>query len=350
MPMIIRQTTADDKIAWNQYVNQHVEASPYHNYAWVESVSEAYGHPNVSLIALNDGKVVGILPIINMKTPLSGHFLCSLPYCDVGHALADNPKITSELLTHLQQLKTSSGAKKIEYRDRAQVPENSPPTSDNLQMQKVLMLLALPESSEVLFKGFKSKLRSQIRKAEKNGLTYQLGNSSELLNAFYRILTINMRKLGSPVHSHAWFKALRKNYQDELLISIVYSEKTPVGGAIVLRNNNKASIPWASTLAEYNRLAPNMMLYWSLLKEITDTGATEFDFGRSTFGEGTFKFKKQWGAEPQLLNWFLPGEQPPLEKPGEPSQLRRIIEKTWPKLPLGLTTQLGPKIRKYISL
>ena len=351
MGLQIRRALASDKTRWNRYIHAHPGATAYHNFAWVESVEQAYGHPNISLIALDNEKVVGLLPIIKLRNPFSGDALCSLPYCDLGHAVADNRQTLSALLKQLQQLKESVGAKQIEYRDNAPHRVASATSADELQGVKVRMLLTLPETSGLLMKGFKSKLRSQIRKAEKNGLTYQIGNNQKLLDAFYQILIYNMRKLGSPVHSKEWYRALRDNYQEELLISIVYTENRPIGAGIVLRNGNKASIPWASTLAEQNHLAPNMLLYWSLLKEVTDSGVKEFDFGRSTYGEGTFKFKQQWGARPLALNWALPGQPPPApEKQATPGNLRKIVEQTWARLPIGLTTLIGPKIRKYISL
>lgn len=349
MELVVRQATAADKAIWNKYVYTHPMATPYHNYAWVESVVHAYGHPSVSLLALADDKVVGVLPIIKINIPLSGTTLCSLPYCDVGYALANNDRVTAALLQGLEQLKHESNARRIEYRDTA--TDTRPESDEKMTGKKVRMLLALPEASELLMKSFKSKLRSQIHKAEKNGLTYQLGNSPALIDAFYDILTLNMRRLGSPIHSSRWFHTLRNNYQDDILVSIVYTDDTPIGGGIVLRNNQKACIPWASTLAEYNRLAPNMLLYWSLLKEVTDTGSTEFDFGRSTFGEGTFKFKQQWGAQPQALEWFLPGESNSHpDQPSEMGRLRSMIENIWRRLPVGVTRVVGPKVRKYISL
>lgn len=351
MGLYIRQTTNADKVRWNQYIHAHPLATAYHNFAWVESVEQAYGHPNLSLVALDDDMVVGVLPVVKMKLPLSGHFLCSLPFCDLGHALADSEQIVAALLEKLQQLKNSSGAKYIEYRDTAQPVANSSTTTANLQRKKVRMLLTLPESSEQLMKDFKAKLRSQIRKAEKNGLTYNTGNSPKLLDAFYQIFIQNMRKLGSPVHSKAWYQALRENYNSDFLISVIYTGSTPIGAGIVLRNGDKACIPWASTLAEFNRLAPNMLLYWSLLKEVTDSGTKEFDFGRSTFGEGTYKFKQQWGAQPIPLNWSLPGQQQsPSDEQVKPGKIRKIVEQTWSMLPIGITTLIGPKIRKYISL
>ena len=351
MQLEIRQVNSSDKALWNAYVESHPQASAYHAFAWVESVEQAYGHPNASLIALKDKQVVGVLPISKMLKPFVGHSFCSLPFCDIGYALSDNDETTSVLLEHLQKLKTDTGAKKIEYRDSEHIDSQQKVDTTDLKGKKVRMLLSLPDTSDILLKSFKSKLRSQIRKAEKNGLTYQIGNSTELLNAFYQVFKYNMRKLGSPVHGFDWFKTLQKNYQENFILSVVYYENTPVGGGIVLRNGVKTCIPWASTLAEYNRLAPNMMLYWSLLKEVSDSGAKEFDFGRSTFGEGTFKFKEQWGAQPVALNWELPGQQTTqATNQTGPGNLRSLVEKSWSKLPIGVTTTLGPKIRKYISL
>lgn len=351
----IRQAIASDKAAWNLYVHSHSQATPYHDFSWVESVEEAYGHVNVSLIALNNDKLVGILPIVKMEHPFFGHSLCSLPFCDLGHALADNQEILNALLSQLQHLKESCGAKYIEYRDTARDMYRSTLdiTSDEnkLEGKKVRMLLSLPETSDQLMSGFKSKLRSQIRKSDKNGLTYQVGNNPELINAFYQVFIHNMRKLGSPVHSKSWYQALRKHYQDDLLVSIIYTQNIPIGAGIVLRNGTKACIPWASTLAEFNHLAPNMLLYWSLLKEVTDSGAKAFDFGRSTYGEGTFNFKQQWGAEPLALNWSrLEQQESPSDEHATPSKLRGMIEYGWSRLPLSMTTMIGPKIRKYISL
>lgn len=350
MAITIRPANPADKRQWNAYVHAHPNACAYHNFAWVESVEQAYGHPNKSLIALEDDKVVGVLPVTKMQAPLSGHYYCSLPFCDMGYAIADNDQTLTTLLEKLREMKQASGGKKIEYRDTSEATDPSI-SKEELQGKKVSMLLPLPETSEALLKGFKSKLRSQIRKAEKNGLTFKTGNSQQFIDEFYQVFIYNMRKLGSPVHSKAWYNSLLKNYQDDIVVSIVYTENTPIGGGIVLRNGERACIPWASTLPEYNRLAPNMLLYWSLLEVVTDSGVREFDFGRSTFGEGTFKFKQQWGAQPRPLNWFMPGEKPPVqEESGPPGKLRKLVEQTWPKLPIGITTTVGPRIRKYISL
>ena len=346
--MKIRIAVASDQAAWDEYVDGHIHASPYHRFAWLLSIEQAYQHENVSLLAFTDDTLVGVLPCIKMQKPFSKASYCALPYCDLGHGLANDTSILQALQNEALVLLQGEGGNSFDYRDSV----NDIP-SDELTGKKVRMVLPLPGDSEALMAGFKSKLRSQIRKAEKNGLTFVMANNQTQIDDFYQIFAINMRKLGSPVHSKEWFEHLFKHYSQHIVLSVVYSDKVPVGAGIVLRSANKAAIPWASTVAEYNKLSPNMMLYWSLLEHVSNLGCTEFDFGRSTYDEGTYKFKRQWGAEPIPLAWSnLVAEQATIAENTQykVSQIRSLVEKTWAKLPLGVTTLVGPKIRKHISL
>jgi len=74
-----------------------------------------------------------------------------------------------------------------------------------------------------------------------------------------------------------------------------------------------------------------------------------FDFGRSTPGEGTYKFKEQWGAEPVALHWeywLATGDAPPDQSPKNP-KFRLAIE-SWKRLPLWLANAVGPSIVRGI--
>ncbi len=355
MTVHVRLVTQADKSIWNAYINDHPRATPYHHFGWVESVEQAYQHKNTSAIALCGDNVVGVLPCILMRRPLLRPAFCSLPYCDLGFLLADDSTTADKLLAFMKQQLLNVTGQTFQLRDYI----DEPAPESQMEGQKVRMLLPLPATSEELMSGFKSKLRSQIRKSEKNGLRYEIHKNGNGLDDFYHIFAINMRKLGSPVHSKAWFQHIIENYKENSILSVVYSENVPVGAGITLSTGGVTSIPWASTVAEYNRLAPNMLLYWSLLKEACDNNMQTFDFGRSTFNEGTYRFKAQWGATPQLLNWYDATTQTQQdfstqnndERENVPQgKIRPVIEKVWAKLPLHVTTALGPKIRKHISL
>ena len=102
-----------------------------------------------------------------------------------------------------------------------------------------------------------------------------------------------------------------------------------------------------------------MLLYWQFLKFATANRYPVFDFGRSTPGEGTFRFKKQWGAIPQFLHW---AEFDPLDKNRDgldPSKkhtaipkdsFRKIAETIISKAPISMTRFMGSCSRRYITL
>ena len=339
--MNIRIATPQDEPAWNHYVLTHPDGLAYHLFAWKNAVQEAYGFDSCYLIAEQNQKITGLLPLIDFKIPILGRSFVSLPYCDVGGCLADTQEVKKTLADYAITLGREKKVKKIELRQTT--------LAENIDSHKVRMILKLPDSSETLLAGFKSKLRSQVKKPIRDGLTTQLGGT-ELVPEFYQVFRENMRDLGSPVHHLKWIESIVRFYADNVKVGIAYTpEGIPAAGGIILMTNTTVSIPWASALLKFKHYNPNMLLYWSLLSFAADNGYRYFDFGRSTPGEGTYKFKQQWGAEPLPLEW-IDLLHPASVSASQHGGMREKVEKIWQKLPVGMATMVGPRIRKYISL
>lgn len=86
-----------------------------------------------------------------------------------------------------------------------------------------------------------------------------------------------------------------------------------------------------------------------MLRFCVERGFKAFDFGRSTPNEGTFHFKKQWGAEPHELvweYWTAPGHSLPNLNPANPKFSLAI--QAWQRLPLAVASALGPRIVRNI--
>jgi len=339
--MEVRNATSADEQVWDNYVLNHPDGLAYHQFAWKKSIKEAYGFDDCYLLAEDDDKILGVLPLIVFKVPFLSASLVSLPYCDIGGCLTDNDEVATALLNKAVGLGQHQNFRKIEIRQNLS-------SGESFIEGKVRMLLELPDSSEALLAGFKSKLRSQIKKPVRDGLTVQLGRL-ELVPEFYQVFCENMRDLGSPVHSRKWIEAIVNHYGDKVRVAVVYTaEGIPAAGGIILLASETVSIPWASSLLKFNNYNPNMLLYWSFLSFAADNGYRYFDFGRSTPGEGTYKFKQQWGASPVPLEWI------DLLNPGSgvtiAGGVREKVERVWQQLPIPIATAAGSIVRKYISL
>jgi hypothetical protein len=105
---------------------------------------------------------------------------------------------------------------------------------------------------------------------------------------------------------------------------------------------------WASSLREYNRESPNMLIYWSCMERAIDQGLTRFNFGRCTPGAGTHRFKMQWGGREEQLWWYGSAASPEVATPSPNDGLFRWGPRIWRRLPASLTTTFGPSIVRYL--
>jgi FemAB-related protein (PEP-CTERM system-associated) len=212
---------------------------------------------------------------------------------------------------------------------------------------KVHMRLDLPTTSEALWAQFKSKLRSQIRNGERHGFTVHWGGL-ELLDDFYSVFSRNMRDLGTPVYGKSFFVAILKQFPSQAELCCLRSGKQPVAVALLLHGKHVTEVPSASSLRRFHSENPNMVMYWSLLQRAIARGSKVFDFGRSTFDENTFRFKKQWGATPSPAVWQY------FVRKGQSDAMRPVSGKfslairTWRQLPVGVTRFIGPLIVRGI--
>src|SRR5215471_2070034 len=317
-----------DRESWDGYVQKHPDASLFHLFGWRDVIHETYAHPTYYLMAVQGGvtaavpggdgrfsarTVVGVLPLVHLKHRIFGNSLVSLPFLDGGGILADSREAEASLLSEAVRLCRKIGASKIELRQEGILASwddmsaccsqgSQAPLKLTTRSDKVRMLMNVPESSEMLMKSFKSKLRSQITKPLKAGLTSKAGGS-ELLEDFYRVFLVNMRDLGSPVHSIDLMRRVLTEFSQRSRIFVVYKAEVPVASALVIGFGKMLRNPWASSLRKYASLSPNMLLYLRMLEFTCDNGYRVFDFGRSTLGEGTYKFKEQWGAVAAPLYW-----------------------------------------------
>ena len=295
-------------------------------------------------------QVDGCPALVLVKAPLTKGRLVSLPFCDYGGLLADNDDAARMLCEQSLSLaaKLDTG---VEIRTQSLFQLLADDARFLQITEKCRMVLELPGSANILWAGFKSKLRSQVNRASKDGLICRLGRN-ELLPDFYRVFACNMRDLGSPVHSRKWLREVLAAYGERARIGVVYKGDIPLAAGIVLAHGKTMTIPWASALREFSKLSPNMLLYWSFLEKAADNGFQFFDFGRSTPGEGTYAFKKQWGAQPVPLYWYRltePGSASMTRPEAGTGSLRRIVERVWQRFPVAVVNSLGPHLRKYID-
>lgn len=329
-----------DAREWDAFVARRPGASVYHRYAWRGFLGSACGCETHYLIARDGaGRVAGVLPLARLRSALFGDFLVSMPYFNYGGPVSENSVAERVLLGRAIDLARDLRTDHMELR------ETSPRTAEwSVRTDKVAMILALDSTCDAQFASFPAKLRSQVRRPEREGATVERGGA-DLLPKFYGVFSRNMRDLGTPVYGRSFFRGVLDLLGPNAEIIVVSVNGQAAAAGLLVHSPGRTEIPWASSLREYNRFGVNMLMYWEALKSAIVRGSQIFDFGRSTVDAGTYRFKAQWGAKPQPLYWhyWLPMGQPlPELRPTSPKFALAVS--AWQRMPIWAANLLGPFI------
>lgn len=333
-----------DAERWRELVRCGGPLAPSRHPAWPKILAEGLDQIPYLFEAVRDERIVGYLPLMYLRSLLFGRFLVSLPYLNSAGIVAEDQSAATALVDQAVVLADRLDVRYLELRHERAVPH----AALNYQLtNKVHLRLELPGSAEALWKACSPKVRNQIRKGEKSGVIIDWGGE-ELLDDFYAVFSHNMRDLGTPVFSRKLFASMCQGFKSDAEICIARYAGRAIGGAILVHGDDVTEVPSASSLRRFNGTNANMLMYWHLLQRAIGRGQQLFDFGRSSVGSNTYRFKKQWGAEPHPAIWQYYVRQGNVAemRPDNPRNQRLI--RLWQKLPLTLANLFGPTIVRGI--
>ncbi len=237
--------------------------------SWLEAVCKGLKHKDYILRAPTNER----LNLALVDTRIFGRFLVSVPYVNSGGVDQLDKATARALVSEACDLADQLDVHYLELRHEQRINH---PRLNHERSDKVHMRLLLPKCATKLDANFKSKLRSQIRKAGTHGHQLKIG-SHELLDEFYEIFAANMRDLGTPVFSKKLFSSILQTFGKQAEICVATNNGTPVAAALLVHSDGKTEVPSASCLRNWNHTGANMWMYRQLLGRAIERGSQTFD-------------------------------------------------------------------------
>lgn len=340
----IKECTDENAHEWDEYLKSSNTASFYHLYGWRKINEECFKHKTFYSYAIENSEISGVFPLVLVSSKLFGRILCSMPFVNFGGICSNNAETEQALYEHGIKIAQKHNADHVEYRNIHPLTNQTVPTNKN----KISMTIKLDDNPETIWNGFTSKHRTNIRRAYKNGLSVKSGGS-ELLDSFYYILARSWKELGTPIYKKSYFKKILDVFPDSIKIFICYKDDKPIAAAFNGHFMQTVEGMWAGSLPKARRLQYSYVLYWEMIKDACENKYSHYHLGRSSVNSGGEQFKKKWKAETTQLYW-----QYYLNKSKDIPQLNvnnpkyKLMINTWKKLPVRLTTIIGPLVAKYI--
>ena len=294
------------------------------------------------LLAKDNRGVVGVLPLVRIKSFLFGDALISTPFCVYGGPLAIDDSIRVALEDSAAKLAGELGVDYLEMRNRGRMRTEWPAKSLYFTFRKTL-----DPDPEKNLTAIPRKQRAEVRAGIKKNLNVEFDTK---VDRFYDIYSESVRNLGTPVFSKKLFEVLTEEFGDRVEIATIVHQGNPVTALITFWFRDEVLPYYGGGLAAARPLSAYDFMYWDLMRRATEKGVRIFDFGRSKADTGPYRYKKHWGFEPEPLNYeYCLGKARELPNLSPTNPKYGLFVRAWQKMPLGLSRMVGPMISRYLG-
>jgi CelD/BcsL family acetyltransferase involved in cellulose biosynthesis len=300
---------------WSELLDRHPAASVFHSPGWLRALRQTYGYESFVVTTSPAPTLRNGVVVCRVKSWTSRR-LVSLPFSDHCDPLVNASDDLSEMLALMADEARTAGWRSIECRPRAVVgqPFEAAARGSGLMPsgEYALHLLDLRAGPAEIFRGFHaSSTQRAIRRAEREGLTYEAGTSDRLLDTFYGLLRLTRRRHGLPPQPVAWFRNLVACMGDRVLVHVASRDGHPIASILTLSFKKTMSYKYGGSDASLHRLGAMPFLFWRVIQDAHARGFVELDLGRSDVNQpGLIAFKDHLGAARSTLTYYrYPGQQ-----------------------------------------
>ncbi len=346
-PVKIRLADETDGDAWDRYVLSAPQATFFHRYGWSRVARKAYGYEACYLVAERGGAICGVLPLIDVKSPLMGRNLISTAFTVGGGIAADDAEASKALADAAVEEGRKRGVKYVELRGERATVEGWPVKDTVYAGFERTFPADEKENLSAIPRRRRAEVRKGLKAVEEGDLKYEFAHD---IDRFYRLYARAVRDLGTPIFPRGFADAVAHEFWDDSEILTIACRREPVLVLLTFYGHGK-------TMPYYFGATPNARAFraydlaiWLQMRRGIERGLERFDFGRSKFGTGSFDFKSFWGFEAKPLQYqyaLIGASEVPNVSPNNPKFAR--FSQMWKRLPMPVANVAGPLLARHLA-
>jgi hypothetical protein len=300
-PLRVRFADPTNEAEWDKEISEFPEATAFHSSGWCRVLKSTYGFRPCYVAMERDGKLCGVLPVMEADSWAKGRRGISLPFTDECSALVNEPLLVDPLIEGA----TAEGMRRRWNYLECRGTRNGSARRSSLSFHGHAVDLEAGE--EELFKRFDSAAQRAIRKATRSGLTIEITTSLEAVRSFFGLHCKTRRKHGVPPQPFAFFE----NIYREILtpghgfVAVASLGARPVSAAIFFHFGKRAIYKFGASDERVQHLRGNNLVMWEAIRWLVKQNFSELDLGRTSVGnEGLRRFKLSLGASESLVEYW----------------------------------------------
>ena len=291
-----------ERADWDALVAAHPQSTIFHGAGWARVLMETYGHRPQYVVRIQDGRLEGLLPVMEVSSWLTGRRGVSLPFTDFCPALKGAGCDGRGLYQEAMELARRRGWKRLECRSF-----DGDWTGAGSSLSFYGHEIDLGVGPEKLFQGMESSVRRAVRKAEKSEVKIDFDNSEESMRTFFSLHCGTRRRHGVPPQPWRFFLQIQRcllNVGRGFLATARLGGR-PLAASVFLHDSRNALYKFGASDYAFQQMRPSNLVMWAGMKHCAEQGLATLNLGRTSLSnEGLRRFKLGLGAVEQEVRYM----------------------------------------------
>lgn len=322
-PISVELLTPADEGEYTALLESNKQSLLYVSLRYRRLLRQHVGGEDRYLVAKQDNRLVGALPLFLFRNEHYGNVMNSLPFYGSNGGInllpdfADDRNVIKALIGELHELAkqeavvaTTIIASPFEcHQDLYE--RYLPLCFQDSRLGQVSALPSQEKDPEELLMGLIHKTkRTDVRKARKSGVTFRHTDESAALRFLAQTHQKNMEAIGGLAKDWHFFRTIPEvfRYDKDYRLYLAELNGQPVSGLLVFYFNKTAEYFTPATVKEYKNLQPNSLLIFEAMKDAISRGLLYWNFGGTWHSQmGVYNFKRRWGAQEMPYIYYTAG-------------------------------------------
>lgn len=287
---------------WDSLLSTHPQNSFFHSTAWARVLHDSYGHQPVYFCQIADGRLRGLLPVMEVSSTLTGIRGVSLPFTDCCAPLFADERADWDPYS----LAIGHGhTRQWRYLECRGSQARWVGASPSLSFHGHRINLGIGE--ETLFRNLKGCVRRGVRKAAAANLQVRCECSLEAMRNFYFLHCLTRRRHGLPPQPFRFFESIAHHVlaSNRGFIISAWLADEPIAASVFFHERQEAFFKFGASNYAFQALRANNLVLWEAIRRYESMGIKHLDLGRTSLSNaGLRRFKRGFGAEEYQINYY----------------------------------------------
>ena len=332
---------------WDELVSCHPETTVFHTSSWARVLSSTYGYRPTYFMWVEGGKIIALLPFMEIRSWLTKTRGVSLPFTDECVPILANGLSYLEVLPPVIDFAESRSWKTLEFRGRARGMSNLPVAAEYLSHE-----VDLSGGEEETCSRIRDNAQRNVRKAEREGVSAEPDRTPAGMREFYRLNCLTRKEHGLPPQPVRFFENIREHILNKGLGTLLLARYRgkPISGAVFLHFGQKAIYKYGASDRSYQHLRGNNLVFRVGIRLLCSQKFRTLSFGRTDLHhEGLRQFKLSWGATEKSLQYVRYDVQSKAYLRTKKNRGKVPWETTLSKLPIPVLKFIGSIAYRHVG-